>query len=93
MLTPDALTPYAPGVWDPDADPAELYYLPDDFTQAHDLAAEHPEKVQELKDLFWAGGGTVQGVAAPRAAVDVLRHAAADHRSRRRSSSAATSRT
>ena len=53
VLTPDALAPYAPGVWDPDADPAELYYLPDDFTQASDLAAEHPEKVQELKDLFW----------------------------------------
>ena len=46
-------TPYAPGVWDPDAGPAELYYLPDDFTQAHDLAAEHPDKVQELKELFW----------------------------------------
>ncbi len=53
VLTPDALKPYAPGVWDPDAGPAELYYLPDDFTQAKDLAAEHPEKVQELKDLFW----------------------------------------
>ena len=53
VVTPDALRPYAPGVWDPDADPAELYYLPDDFTQAHDLAAEHPDKVQELKDLFW----------------------------------------
>jgi len=53
VITPDALKPYAPGVWDPDAGPAELYYLPDDFTQAHDLAAEHPEKVQELKDLFW----------------------------------------
>ena len=53
VLTPDALRPYAPGVWDPDADPAELYYLPDDFTQAKDLPAEHPEKVQELKDLFW----------------------------------------
>ena len=53
VLTPDALAPYAPGVWDPDAVPAELYYLPDDFTQAHDVAAEHPEKVQELKDLFW----------------------------------------
>ena len=53
VLTPDALAPYAPGVWDPDADPTELYYLPDDFTQAHDLAAEHPDKVQELKDLFW----------------------------------------
>ena len=43
-----------PGVWDPDADPAELYYLPDDFTQAHDLAADHPDKVAELKELFWA---------------------------------------
>ncbi len=53
VITPDALKPYAPGVWDPDAGPAELYYLPDDFTQAHDLAAEHPDKVQALKDLFW----------------------------------------
>ncbi len=33
--------------------PAELYYLPDDFTQAHDVAADHPDKVQELKELFW----------------------------------------
>ena len=41
VLTPDALRPYAPGVWDPDAGPAELYYLPDDFTQANDLAADH----------------------------------------------------
>ena len=53
VVTPEALKPYAPGVWDPDADPAELYYLPDDFTQAHDVAAEHPEKVRELKKLFW----------------------------------------
>jgi arylsulfatase A-like enzyme len=53
VVTPDALKPYAPGVWDPDAGPAELYYLPDDFTQAHDLANENPDKVQELKDLFW----------------------------------------
>ena len=54
VLTPEALKPYAPGVWDPDADPAELYYLPDDYSQAHDLAAGHPEKVAELKELFWA---------------------------------------
>jgi len=53
LLTLEALGPYAPGVWDPDSGPAELYYLPDDFTQAKDLAANHPEKVQELKDLFW----------------------------------------
>ncbi len=53
VLTPDALAPYAPGLWDPDAERAELYYLPDDFSQARDLAADHPDKVQELKDLFW----------------------------------------
>jgi arylsulfatase len=53
VVTPEALKPYAPGVWDPDAGPAELYYLPDDFTQANDLSAKYPEKVQELKDLFW----------------------------------------
>ena len=52
-LTPEALAPFAPGVWDPDSGPAELYYLPDDFSQARDLAADNPEKVQELKDLFW----------------------------------------
>ena len=31
----------------------ELYYLPDDFTQAKDLAAQHPEKLAELQELFW----------------------------------------
>ena len=53
VLTPAAIQPYAPGVWDPDRDPVELYYLPDDFTQANDLAAQHPEKVEELTALFW----------------------------------------
>jgi hypothetical protein len=27
VITPEALAPYVPGVWDPDADPVELYYL------------------------------------------------------------------
>jgi len=53
VITPDALKPYTPGEWDPDEDPTELYYLPDDYSQAHDLAAQHPEKVEELKKLFW----------------------------------------
>jgi arylsulfatase len=30
----------------------ELYNLKDDFTQAHDLAAQHPDKVAELTNLF-----------------------------------------
>ena len=53
VLTPEALKPYHPDVWNPDDDPVELYYLPDDFSQATNLAAEHPEKVAELQQLFW----------------------------------------
>ena len=53
-MTPTTLAQFAPGVWDPDADPVELYYLPDDFSQAHDLAAQQPEKVAELRELFWS---------------------------------------
>jgi len=51
--TPATMKNFAPGVWDPDTDPAELYYLPDDFSQARNIAAEHPEKVAELRELFW----------------------------------------
>ena len=52
-FSPAALAPFAPGKWDPEQDTWELYYLPDDFTQAKDLAAENPEKLAELKELFW----------------------------------------
>ena len=52
LLDPEALRHFGPG-WNPDDDPVELYYLPDDFSQAKDLAAEHPEKVEELRKLFW----------------------------------------
>jgi arylsulfatase A-like enzyme len=51
--TPATMKSFAPGVWDPETDPVELYYLPDDFTQARNLAVEHPDKVAELKELFW----------------------------------------
>lgn len=52
--TPETMRRFAPGVWNPDDDPAELYHLPDDFSQARNLAAEHPEKLAELRELFWA---------------------------------------
>jgi arylsulfatase A-like enzyme len=51
--TPETMKKFAPGVWDPDSDPAELYYLPGDFSQAKNLANEHPEKVEELREVFW----------------------------------------
>jgi arylsulfatase len=50
---PEVLERLAPGAYDPEQDVWELYYLPDDFSQAHDLAEEHPEKLEELKQLFW----------------------------------------
>lgn len=54
-FSPETLARFGPGSgWDPAKDRWELYYLPDDFSQAHDLAAEHPEKVAELVELFWA---------------------------------------
>ena len=53
-FSPPTLQRLAPGVYDPEDDVWELYYLPDDFSQAHDLAEERPERLRELKELFWA---------------------------------------
>ena len=93
VLTPDAIKPFAPGVWNPDDDPTELYYLPDDFSQAHDLAAERPDKVGELQGPLLAGGRAVRRAAAARRSVLVLRPAPAAAGRSPSSSSAATCRT
>ncbi|MFO7571717.1 MAG: arylsulfatase [Gaiellaceae bacterium] len=52
-FSPETMKRLAPGAYDPEQDTWELYYLPDDFSQARDLAAEQPEKLAELKELFW----------------------------------------
>ena len=53
-LDPAQLKKVGPGSgWDPDRDKWELYNLDEDFSQADDLAAKHPEKLAELKKLFW----------------------------------------
>jgi arylsulfatase A-like enzyme/uncharacterized membrane protein len=53
-MSPETMQRFAPGVYDPEQDVWELYYLPDDFSQAHDVAAEHPDKLAELQQLWWA---------------------------------------
>ncbi len=54
-FSPATLSRFRPGSgYDPDQDRWELYYLPDDFSQAHDIAAENPDKLAELRELFWA---------------------------------------
>ena len=52
-FTPETMKRFAPGVYDPANDVWELYYLPDDFSQADNLAAKKPEKLHELQELFW----------------------------------------
>ncbi|MGI9595849.1 MAG: sulfatase-like hydrolase/transferase [Acidimicrobiales bacterium] len=37
-----------------DSDVWELYHVDEDFSETNNLAAEHPEKLQELVDLWWA---------------------------------------
>jgi arylsulfatase A-like enzyme len=38
----------------PDTATWELYHLDEDFSQANDLAAKHPDKVRQLDALWWA---------------------------------------
>jgi arylsulfatase A-like enzyme len=38
--------------WDANSDEWELYDLRDDYSQAHDLAAENPKKLAEMKEIF-----------------------------------------
>ncbi|OBA85674.1 arylsulfatase [Mycobacteriaceae bacterium 1482268.1] len=51
-------TPWLPGLpagmdtWTPDNDRWELYHLDEDWSQAHDLADEHPEKLAQLREVF-----------------------------------------
>ena len=51
--SPSTIARFAPGTYDPEQDSWELYYLPDDYSQANDIAAQHPQKLAELKELFW----------------------------------------
>ena len=38
--------------WDPNEDVWELYHITEDFTQMHDLAAQEPELLEVMKQLF-----------------------------------------
>ncbi|MBV8162290.1 MAG: arylsulfatase, partial [Acidimicrobiia bacterium] len=50
--------PWVPGLpagiheWTPDQDEWELYHLDQDWTQSHDLAAEMPDKLAQMKEIF-----------------------------------------
>jgi arylsulfatase len=52
-MSPETMARFAPGKYDPEQDVWELYDLRSDFSQAHDLAAERPDKLAELKATWW----------------------------------------
>ena len=45
------------GSYDFDKDKWELYHIDGDFSEGKDVAAQNPEKLRELQDLFWAEAG------------------------------------
>lgn len=55
MASSPSFVPWDPnrGDWDPDKAPWELYNVEEDFSQAEDLAAQYPEKLRQLQDLWW----------------------------------------
>ena len=62
--TPETMARFAPGKWDPNNDKCELYNLDEDYSQADNVAAQFPDKVRELTELFWVRGGKESGAAA-----------------------------
>ncbi len=43
----DSRRPFSEDIW-------ELYHVAEDFSECHDVAAEHPDKVAELQALWWS---------------------------------------
>jgi arylsulfatase A-like enzyme len=56
MASAIAFAPWQPirTGFDLDAQEWELYNIDGDFSQAHDLAAEEPERLRQMQDLWWA---------------------------------------
>ena len=43
----------------------ELYHVAEDFSESHDLAAQHPEKLAELVERWWAEAGPARSPSTP----------------------------
>ena len=57
MASAPSFVPWEPNRsedWSPDEQVWELYKLDDDFSQAKDLAKDHPDLLQQMQDLWWA---------------------------------------
>lgn len=62
MASSRSFVPWQPirAAFDPDTAKWELYNLDEDFSQANDLAAKHPEKLRAFQDLWWVEASKYQ---------------------------------
>lgn len=67
-----AVTHHAKGTRYTD-DEWELYNLDADFSEAHDLAASHPDKLQELIELWWVEAGRYDVLPLDDRSVELFR--------------------
>ncbi|MGH6997544.1 MAG: sulfatase-like hydrolase/transferase, partial [Phenylobacterium sp.] len=57
MASAPSFVPWEPNRsedWSPDQQVWELYNLDEDFSQARDLAKDHPDRLRQMQDLWWA---------------------------------------
>ena len=85
VVTPDALRPYAPGVWDP-GQPIRpsCTTCPTTSPRPTTSPPSTPDKVAGAEGAVLGRGGEVQGAAAAGGPVHLLRHPAAAYRMRSR---------
>ena len=76
-LSPPAMAKLAPGTYDPEQDTWELYYLPDDFSQANERGGRAPGEARRVEGALLGGGREAQRAAAAGGVLRLLRHPAA----------------
>jgi arylsulfatase len=60
---------------DVDAQKWDLYHLPDDYSEAVNLADQEPKRLQGLRDLFWAEAARYHALPIHDSSADMVRQA------------------
>jgi arylsulfatase len=74
MASSRSFVPWVPvrGAFDPLKAPWELYHVDQDFSQSNNVAAQNPEKLKEMEELFWKEAETYKALPLDWRAVERL---------------------